>query len=192
MTLRLGILGSTRGTVMQSIAWAIECGTLDASIELVVSNKPDAIILQRAAALAIPNRFIDPVGHDREQYDEKITAAFKSTKVDLILLIGYMRILSKSFVEVWHHKVINVHPSLLPKHGGLMDKAVHQSVLSAGDTQSGCTIHYVDENIDSGEIVLQKFCDIAPGETVDSLKEKVQGLERQAFVEAINIIGTTS
>lgn len=191
MTLRLGVLGSTRGTVMQSIIDAVQAQSLDASINLVISDKPDALILERAKSYAIPVQHINPKGHTRDEYDALTTQALEGAGVDLILLIGYMRILSKPFVEHWHHKVINVHPSLLPKHGGLMDRAVHQSVLDAGDAESGCTIHYVEEAVDTGETVLQKKCDVTDNETVDTLKEKVQRLEKEAFVEAIQIIGKT-
>ena len=189
MTLRLGILGSTRGTVMQSIIDAVEDHSLDASINLVISDKQDAFILQRAQSHSIASCFIDPKGLSRDNYDALTTQALEEAGVDLILLIGYMRILSKTFVEHWHHKVINVHPSLLPKHGGLMDKAVHQSVLEAGDTESGCTIHYVEEAVDAGKTVLQKKCGVSASDTVDTLKEKVQRLEKEAFIESIQMIG---
>jgi formyltetrahydrofolate-dependent phosphoribosylglycinamide formyltransferase len=185
MTVKLGVLGSTRGTVLQAIIDAIESQQLDAHIEIVISNCQEAYILERAKTHNIPALFVDPAGLSRRDYDEKISQVLKNHQVDLIALIGYMKILSKPFVKTWDKKILNVHPSLLPKHAGLMDRAVHQAVLDAKDQVAGCTVHYVNDIVDGGEIVLQKTCDVATQDTVDSLKEKVQALEKKAFVEAI-------
>ena len=106
-------------------------------------------------------------------------------QIDLILLIGWMRILSPVLVKSYKNKIINVHPSLLPKFAGGMDTNVHKEVLDAGETETGCTIHYVDETVDGGEIILQKKCIIEPYDTPDTLKAKVQKLEGEAFVEVI-------
>jgi phosphoribosylglycinamide formyltransferase 1 len=108
-------------------------------------------------------------------------------KVELILLIGYMRFISKDFVEKWRNKIMNVHPSLLPKYAGGMDKNVHELVLKNKEKETGMTIHFVDEGADSGPIILQKKCIIAPDETVDTLKNKVQKLEGEGFIEAIKL-----
>ena len=187
MTLQLGILGSTRGSVMEAIVAAIETGALDAHINIVISNNRDAFILERATANGILSRYINPEGLSRNAYDTRLAENLREVDVDLVLLIGYMRILSPSFIEAFRHKILNVHPSLLPHYKGLMDRAVHQAVLDAGDTVSGCSIHYVDENVDGGKILLRKMCSVVQGETVDSLKEKVQQLEKEAYVEAIQL-----
>jgi phosphoribosylglycinamide formyltransferase-1 len=170
---------------MQALIEAIAQGELPAEIVMVLSNKQDAIILQRAREHGIPAMFVDPTGLSKEAFDEKISGMLRAARVDKILLIGYMKILSPSFVAAWDRKIINVHPSLLPKYAGLMSGAVHQAVLDAGDTIAGCTIHFVNEILDGGEIILQKTCAVEPGDTVQSLKEKVQALESVAFVEVI-------
>jgi phosphoribosylglycinamide formyltransferase-1 len=108
--------------------------------------------------------------------------------VELVVLIGYMRILSPEFVTAWENKIINVHPSLLPDFAGGMGNAVHQAVLDAGKAETGCTVHYVTEEVDAGPIVVQKRCAVLPDDTVESLKVKVQELEAVALIEAINQI----
>ena len=183
---KLAILGSTRGTSMQPIINAIETGNLDAKIEIVISNKKDAHILERAKKHKIEAIFIDHEGKTRGEFDVEITKILKEKNIDLILLIGYMRILSDSFVDRWQGKVINVHPSLLPKFAGGMDTNVHEEVLKAGEVESGCTIHHVTKELDGGEIILQKKCSVDPNETVESLKNKIQKLEGEAFVEIIS------
>ncbi len=183
--LHLAILGSTRGTDMQSIIDAIHSGALNARIEVVTSNKADAYILERAKQYNIPAVFLDPKGLSREQYDQKLSTAVEQYTPDLILLIGYMKILSFGFVREWKGKIWNVHPSLLPKFAGGMDLNVHQAVIDAGEIETGCTIHEVDEGVDSGKIILQKSCVVEPTDTADTLKAKVQKLEGEAFVEAL-------
>ena len=128
---------------------------------------------------------------NRETFDGKITKVLKRYKVDLVLLIGFMRILSKSFCQQWKGKILNVHPSLLPKYAGGMDTNVHQEVLNNGEKESGCTIHFVTEDVDCGPILIQKKCSIDKNETVQSLKAKVQKLEGLAFVESIKLIQNT-
>lgn len=183
--LKLGVLGSTRGTALQGVIDAIEKKQLNASIELVISNKPDALILERAKKHALKALFVSPNSLSREAYDAQLSALFQTASVDYILLIGYMKILSKNFTDTWQAKLLNIHPSLLPKFGGLMDKAVHQAVLKSGDKTTGCTIHFVDHTVDGGEILLQKTCPVNADDTTDSLKATVQQLEKAAFVEAI-------
>lgn len=184
----LGILGSTRGTALQKIFAKIAQNQLPAEVKLVVSNKKDAYILSRAEEHAIPALFLDPKGLSREAYDQKLSALFTEHAVDLIILIGYMRILSDEFVKTWHGKMINVHPSLLPAFAGGMDQAVHQAVLDAGVQESGCTVHYVTEEVDAGPILTQKKCPVLTNDTVETLKTRVQALEGDALVEAILLI----
>ncbi|MCP4476039.1 MAG: phosphoribosylamine--glycine ligase [Gammaproteobacteria bacterium] len=186
--IRLAVLGSTRGTVMQTLITAINQQQLAAEIAIVISNRADALILQRATAAGLEAQFIDPAELSRQQYDEKIAQILSQYPVDLIVLIGYMRILSPAFVSQWHHRIINIHPSLLPAHSGLINEAVHRAVLQAGDNESGCTIHYVNEEVDNGEIIIQKRCAVSANDSVDSLKSKVQTLEGAAYIEAIQQI----
>ena len=182
---KLAILGSTKGTSLQPIIDAIKSDKLDASIELVISNKKDAYILERAKKHHLNPIFIDPNGKSREEFDREVMKLLDEKEIDLVLLIGYMRFISAEFVGKWRNKVINVHPSLLPKFAGGMDLNVHEEVIKAGESESGCTIHFVDEGADTGEIILQKKCPVVPGETPESLKEKVQKLEGERFVEVI-------
>lgn len=183
--IKLGVLGSTRGTALQGVIDAIENKTLNARIELIISNKSDALILEKAKIHHINALFVTPKGLSREQYDAKLSTIFKEQAVDLILLVGYMRILSNAFINDWRDKILNVHPSLLPAFAGLMDTAVHQAALESGIKETGCTIHRVNEIVDGGEILLQKRCIIEDNDTIDSLKKKIQALEQKAFVEVI-------
>jgi phosphoribosylglycinamide formyltransferase 1 len=185
MKLRVGILGSTRGTASQSIFEAIAARTLAAEVALVVANKADAPILARAAAQGAPALFLSPKGLNREEYDGNVTHALEQARVDVVLLIGYMRIVSAGFVQHWQGRLLNVHPSLLPAFAGLMDRQVHEAVLAAGVPETGCTVHQVTEDVDAGPIVLQKRCAVLPDDTVDTLRERVQALENTAFVEVL-------
>lgn len=183
--IRLGILGSTRGTNMLRIIQAINEQQLAARIELVLSNKEEALILARAREHQIPAEYVSPHTLSRVDYDLKLNARLEAAQVDLVVLIGYMRILSAEFVSQWPNAIINVHPSLLPNFSGLMDLAVHQAVLDAGHQETGCTVHVVTAEVDAGPIILQKRCAVQPGDTAERLKERVQGLEAEALIEAI-------
>ena len=183
--LRLVVLGSTRGTNMQAIIDSIHSKEIDASIEMIISNRKEAFILQRAEDNSLAHKFISAKDKTRKQYDEQLISEINSRKPDLILLIGFMRILSEKFTNEFNGKILNVHPSLLPKYSGLMDLAVHQSVLDAGDVESGCTIHQVNEMVDGGKIELQLKCAVEQNDTAESLKQRVQALESKAWVEVI-------
>jgi phosphoribosylglycinamide formyltransferase 1 len=185
VSLKVGILGSTRGTALQGILDALANGSLAADIAVVISDRAAALILERATAHNIPAIFIDPKGLTREAYDESVTAALRHAGVQLVLMIGYMRIVSAAFVTAWSGRLLNVHPSLLPAFGGLMNRSVHEAVLAAGVTETGCTIHQVTDDVDAGPIVLQKKCAVLPGDTVETLKDRVQALEQAAFVEVL-------
>ena len=185
MSLRLGVLGSTRGTALKGVLDAIAAGTLDVDLRIIISDKPTAPILDRAKLYKVPSLFIDPTGLSRQQYDARVSDELRNADVELVLLIGYMRILSPYFVEQWSDRLLNVHPSLLPAFAGLMNRKVHEAVLSAGATETGCTIHIVTEEVDGGPIVLQKRCPVLPGDTVDSLKDRVQALEQIAFIDVL-------
>jgi len=181
--LRIGVLGSTRGTDMQAIIDAIEAKTCDATIEVVISNKADAGILDKARKHNLNWRVV--AGRNRQAVDAETSAVLKQHRVELVLLIGYMRILGPEFANTWRHRAMNIHPSLLPKFGGSMDKDTHQAVLDAHETETGCTVHWVDAEVDAGGILLQKSCPVEKGDTADSLKQKVQALEGKALIECI-------
>ncbi len=186
--LKLGVLGSTRGTILEPIIQAVVHKRIKATIEVVISDKQDAFILQRAHQYRIPAHLISPQGLERVVYDQAITETLSSYKVDLILLIGYLRILSPAFVNQWQGKIINIHPSLLPAFAGLMDLKAHRAVLDAKVKISGCTVHYVTHDVDAGPIIVQKSCAVLSNDTPESLKMRVQQLEGPAMIEAINTI----
>lgn len=187
--IKLGVLGSTKGTDLQKIIETEKLGQLKAKLSVVISNKKDAYILERAKAYNIPAIHISLKNKTREMFESRVTLALEKYHVDLILLIGFMRILSAEFCQTWKNKIINVHPSLLPKYSGGMDSSVHEQVLKSKDIESGCTIHYVTEQVDAGQIIMQKRCQIEKNETVETLKSKVQQLEGEAFVQVINKLG---
>ena len=186
--IKLAVLGSTNGTDLRAIMAAISKGELDAEVSVVISNRKSAYILERARNYDVPAIFISHKEKAREEFDAEMTTVLNRHGVDLVLLIGFMRILSSEFCRVWQNKLLNVHPSLLPKYAGGMDTNIHEEVLKNGDTETGCTIHFVTEEVDGGPILIQKKCLVYDNDNVDTLKVKVQALEGLAFVEAINII----
>jgi len=195
--MNIGVLASTKGTDLQAVIDAIQAKQLNAKISVVISNKEDAYALERARKHDIEAVFIDAKAEDiisiddkekrREAFDKKIAAEFDKHNVDLILLIGYMRILSGWFVNKWKDKIMNIHPSLLPAFASGMDKDVHEEVLKAGVKETGCTLHFVTEEVDAGPIIMQKKVDVAKNETIESLKAKVQKVEREIIVKALKL-----
>ena len=186
--IRLGVLGSTRGTDLEAILSAIKNKKLSAEVSVVISNRENAYILTRAKNHDVPSFFISHKNKSREEFDKDVTTILKQYNVELVLLIGFMRILSTKFCQAWRDRVLNVHPSLLPKYAGGMDMNVHEEVLKNGDHETGCTIHLVTETVDGGPILVQKRCTVATDETIATLKSKVQALEGGAFIEAIQLI----
>ena len=200
--LRIGILGSTNGTILDYIINAIneDSSIIYENIEivLIISDKHDSGILKKGINNNIKNIHIPYIQEEgRDNYDNKITNEFEKENVDFILCIGWMRILSKSFIKRWKQCCLNVHPSLLPKYSGGMDLNVHEEVLKNKETETGCTIHFVTDKLDSGPIIIQKKCIIENDDTPEKLKRKVQKLEGDAYIEVLsllqsNIIGKTS
>ncbi len=185
--LKLGVLASTKGTDLQAIIDAVRDGKLNAEICCVISNKEDAYALERARNHGIEAVFISPKGKTREEFDKEIAKELEKRGVRLVCLIGYMRIVSEWFVAKYRNRIMNVHPSLLPKFAGGMDTNVHEEVLKAGEKETGCTIHFVTEEVDSGPIIIQKKVPVLPNDTPDTLKERVQAAEKIAYVEAIQM-----
>lgn len=186
--IRLGVLGSTNGTDLQAILDAISGRKLNANVAVLISNRANAYILERARNHNVPAFFISHKKKTRKEFDAEMTAVLKKHNVDLVLLIGFMRILSAEFCREWQDRILNVHPSLLPKYTGGMDTNVHAEVLENGDKETGCTIHFVTEELDAGPILVQKSCRVETDETVQSLKAKVQALEGVAFIDAIQLV----
>ena len=184
--MRLAVLGSTNGTDLVPVVGAERSGSLSASVDVIISNNESSGILKKARHYGIENYFICHKNKKRGVFDFEMSQILENKKIDLILLIGFMRILSPGFVDRRDGKIINVHPSLLPKYAGGMNNDVHESVLAAGDKETGCTIHLVTKEVDGGPILLQKSCPVFENDSVESLKERVQELEGKAFIEVIN------
>jgi len=186
--MNIAVLGSTRGTDLQAVIDAIEKNTLkDVKISFVLSNNKDAYILERAKKHKIKTIFIDSKDKSREDFDALVEKELHKHKIDLILLIGYMRYLSTDFVDLFRNMIMNIHPSLLPAFAGGMDINVHKEVLDWGCKVSGCTLNFVDEGEDTGPIILQKAVQIEEDETVESLKEKVQDAEQEIIIRGIEL-----
>ncbi len=186
--LRLGVLVSGSGSNLQSIIDAIEGGKLQSHIVCVLSNKEQAFGLERARNHQIPACFVNP---KEEGYDKKILALLEDYKVDLVVLAGYLKILDKTLIEAYKGRIINIHPSLLPKFGGkgFYGIHVHEAVLAAGETESGATVHFVDAGVDTGTILLQKKIKIEANETAQSLQARIlDQIEHKILVEAIGLL----
>jgi len=184
--IKLGILASTKATDMQAIIDAIDDKELDAEISVVIANK-ECYALERAKGYGIKAVYIPSKGKEREEFDKEVAAILDKEGIQLILLIGYMRILSSWFVNKYKNKIMNIHPSLLPAFAGGMDKDVHAEVLASGVKETGCTLHFVDEGADTGPIIFQKKGRIDEEETVETLKEKVQIAEQEIILKAIRL-----
>ncbi|MDP2642497.1 MAG: phosphoribosylglycinamide formyltransferase [Candidatus Peregrinibacteria bacterium] len=185
---KIGVLASTKGTDLQAIIDEMKAGKMEGvELAVVISNKQDSYALERAKSQGYKAIFVDPKDLTREEFDGKIANLLEENKVDLVVLIGYMRILSTEFVKKFPHKIINVHPALIPKFSGknFFGSNVHEAVLAAEEKETGMTIHYVDEEVDAGEIILQKKCEVLPTDTPETLKEKVQALEKKWYPEII-------
>ncbi len=185
---KIGILASTKGTDLQAIIDEIKDGKMPGiEIAIVLSNKKNAYALERANLQEVKAFFVDPKDKTREQYDQELARILIDHKVDLVCLIGYMRILSPAFVRKFPRHIINVHPALMPKYSGpgFFGSNVHEAVMKNKEKESGCTIHFVEEGVDTGEIISQEKVTLSTNETPESLKEKIQALEKRLYPEAI-------
>lgn len=186
--IRIAVLGSTRGTDLQAILDAQSAGTLHpAKVVLVVSNKPDAYILERAHQANVPTVAIPSKGKTREDFDRELLTVLQDHKIDLVLLIGFMRILSSAIIGQYPQRIMNIHPSLLPKYAGGMNMDVHAEVLKNKETVTGCTLHYVTSTVDEGPIVLQKEVPVLPDDTPETLKTRVQQAEQEVLLQGIQL-----
>ncbi|KAF9817790.1 hypothetical protein SFRURICE_013523 [Spodoptera frugiperda] len=159
-----------------------------ADICLVVSNKKDAYALQRAEKAGVPALVFNHKDYaSREEFDRAVSEALEAHKVDIVCLAGYMRILSSEFVKKWHGRLLNIHPSLLPRHPGLH---AQRQCLDAGDRESGCTVHFVDEGMDTGPIILQERVPVLQKDTVESLTERIHEAEHRAYPRALRLVAT--
>ncbi|MBL8234223.1 MAG: phosphoribosylglycinamide formyltransferase [Bryobacterales bacterium] len=185
--IRLGILLSGRGSNFAAIASRIERGELQARIEVVISNRPEAAGLEIARQRGIPAICIPSRGLDRETYDQMLLAELVKWDVELVCLAGYMRLLSASFIRAYPMRILNIHPSLLPAFPGL--DAQHQAVAH-GVKYSGCTVHFVDENLDSGPIVRQAVVPVLDEDTAETLAARILAEEHRIYSEAIALVAS--
>ena len=188
-TLRLGVLASGRGSNLQAIIDAIEAKTLDATIALVLSNKNDAMALERAKRHRIKGIFLDPKfvagkPDPRRAYDEKILEVLNEHDVQLVLLAGYMKIVTAVLIDAYQWRMMNIHPSLLPSFPGLH---AQRQALDAGVKVSGCTVHFVTEGIDEGPIIVQAAVPVNENDSVASLSARILELEHQLYPRAIQL-----
>jgi phosphoribosylglycinamide formyltransferase-1 len=181
----LGILLSGRGSNFEAIANSISAGRLDARIAVVISNRPEARGLEIARQRGLNAVCIPSKGLDREVYDRLVVAELRTHEVDLVCLAGFMRLLSAYFVREFPLKILNIHPALLPAFPGL--EAQHQA-LEHGVKVSGCTVHFVDEFLDAGPIIVQRTVPVLDSDTAETLSARILEQEHQAYSEAIRIV----
>jgi phosphoribosylglycinamide formyltransferase-1 len=173
--LRIAVLASGGGTDLQSILDACENGQIDGKVVIVISNNRDARALVRATEYDAKAIFIDHREKSRGKHEREIAIELDAMKVDLIVLAGYLRMFTKDFVNKYKNKIINIHPALLPKHGGkgMHGMNVHEAVLKSGDTESGCSVHFVTEDVDGGPIIARMRVPVKPGDTPETLQARV-------------------
>ena len=186
--MRLAVLLSGRGSNFNAIAEAIAEGTLDAEIVCVISNRPGVAGVARARELGIAVHELDHKAYaSRLDHEYAVQEVLREAKPDYIVLAGYMRLLSLSFVDEWRNRILNIHPSLLPAFPGI---DAQKQALDYGVKVSGCTVHFVDENLDAGPILVQRAVEVRDDDTVESLSARILEQEHIAYVEALRKLST--
>lgn len=186
--LRIGVLASGEGLTLQALLDAIAAGQLAAEVVIVVSNNADAGALRRARAAGIVTRHLSMATHAHaEALDAALTAALREAAPDVVVTAGYMKRLGPQVMNAFQRRMINVHPSLLPKYGGagMYDRHVHAAVLAAGETESGASVHFVEGDYDSGPVIAQAKVPVLAGDTVERLAERVKQRERTLLVDVL-------
>ncbi|MGI6491142.1 MAG: phosphoribosylglycinamide formyltransferase [Peptococcaceae bacterium] len=183
--IRLGVLVSGRGSNLQNIIDQAEAGKLMAQVAVVISDKKEAYALERARQAGIPAIHVSPMDFPtRDDYDSAVLGILRQHGVELVCLAGYMRIVSQVILEAFPNRVINIHPSLLPSFPGLRGQA---QALAYGVRYSGCTLHFVDEGMDTGPIILQAVVPVYEEDTVESLSKRILEQEHRLYTEGINL-----
>jgi len=186
--MKIGILISGRGSNMVAIVEAVQSGLIpDSEVTVVISDKTSAEGLTKAKERGIETLVISRNGRRREEHDAEIIVELQKRSVELVCLAGYMRLLSKDFIRAFPNKIINIHPSLLPSFKGL---DAQKQAVDYGVKVSGCTVHFVDENLDHGAIILQKAVEVADDDTSESLSKRILEYEHALYTEAIKKIVT--
>ena len=185
MSIRLAVLGSGSGSNCQSIFNAIDDGRLDAEVVLVLSDHKDAFILERARRRGVPAEYMDCGGFKNKfplELQAETAAKLQALRVDLVCLAGFMRLVKQPLLQAFPNRILNIHPALLPNFPGV---EAWKQALEAGASQTGCTVHYVDAGMDSGEIIMQAFVPVLPGDTPESLHARIQVQEHILYPAAI-------
>jgi phosphoribosylglycinamide formyltransferase 1 len=182
---RLGILLSGRGSNFEAIAAQVAAGAIPAEMAVVISNRADAPGLETARRLGLPALALPSRGLDREVYDRRVVEELQRHRVDLVCLAGFMRLLSAYFVRSFPHRILNIHPSLLPAFPGL--DAQHQA-LEHGVKVAGCTVHFVDENLDAGPILVQAVVPVLDEDTAETLSARILREEHRIYSDAIRLV----
>lgn len=182
---KLGILLSGRGSNFEAIADSVQAGRLAAEIAIVISNRADAPGLETARRRSLNAVLIPSKGRIREEHDREVIAALKSADVDFVCLAGYMRLLSPEFIQAFPNRILNIHPSLLPAFPGL---DAQKQALEHGVKVSGCTVHFVDEHLDHGPIILQKTVPVLEDDDEHSLSDRTLAQEHIAYTEALQLL----
>ena len=185
---KIGILSSHNGSGFDTIIKACENKQLDAQVVVVISNNSNALVLKKAEEKNIPNFVVNATLYPQKDVDETIVELLKKYDCDMIFLSGYMKKIGKALLEAYPNAIINSHPALLPKFGGvgMYGSYVHEAVINANEKESGCTIHFVNEHYDEGEYILQKSIELEKDETIQSLENKIKNLESVTIIEALN------
>jgi phosphoribosylglycinamide formyltransferase-1 len=189
--MRIAVLASHAGSILQAVLDACREGALDATIVLVISNNSGSGALRRAAEHGIPTLHLSSATHpDPAALDTAIRDALQNARADWVLLAGYMKKLGPHTLAAYRNRIINTHPALLPKHGGkgLYGRRVHQAVIDAGDAESGATVHLVDGDYDTGPILAQVRVPVRSAEDAAALEERVQVAERKLIVETLRAL----
>jgi phosphoribosylglycinamide formyltransferase-1 len=186
MKKRIGVLLSGRGSNFEALADSVAAGRIpDAHIAIVIANREGTQGIERANARGIATKVIPSRGLEREAYDRQIVSVLREHQVDLVCLAGYMRLLSPYFIQGFPQRILNIHPSLLPSFPGLESQ---RQALEYGVKFAGCTVHFVDENLDAGPIVLQAVVPVLDTDTADTLSEKILREEHRIYSEAVKIV----
>ncbi|MGA2961675.1 MAG: phosphoribosylglycinamide formyltransferase [Candidatus Korobacteraceae bacterium] len=183
--MNLGILLSGRGSNFEAIADNIDAGRLAAKVSIVISNRADAGGIESARRRGLHALVIPSKGRQREEHDREVVAALRQASVDLVILAGYMRLLSPWFIQQFPQRILNIHPSLLPAFPGL---EAQKQAFDYGVQVSGCSVHFVDEHLDHGPIIVQRTVPVLPDDDEHTLAERILEQEHKAYTEAIRIV----
>lgn len=182
----IAVLVSGRGSNLQALIEAEKEGRIKAHVAVAISNRPETPALQRARQFQIATEVVEPVkGESRDDYDQRLIKLIQEYSIDLIVLAGFMRILSPQLIAMYPHRIINIHPSLLPSFPGL---DAQKQALEAGVKTSGCTVHFVDEGCDTGPIILQKEVPVKPNDTVETLSARILTEEHVLLPKVVDLI----